>query len=525
MAAVTARRTRPARRTRSEALARISTRWLGRSVKLLIGLVLILSSVVVGREIHLSKASPPTPEPALTSSGPAASAPSESGLPYRLAPIHSSEKKVFAHYFPPYPISLDNKPPQDDYYTRHYLNPDGENGKYRASGGLLRDRPIGRPPIAGDFRLIDATTEVRQAAAAGIDGFTVDILDWSGPLWQQSLLIAEAATHSGTGFVVLPNLDLNSDADDSAPEFIAGKLAEFFALPGAYRLPDGRFVLSSFLAEDRSVEWWRGLVSELRDEHAIDVALIAVLLDSSEDNLEKYAPISYALSSWGARTPNSILTAPNKASLAHRAGAKWMAPVAVQDARHRDLIYAEAGNTETLRASWARAIEDQADLVQLVTWNDYSESTHFAPSRAHGSSFLDINGYYATHFKTGRAPRITGDELVVTHRIAKHGSEPTVQSGRMEPDLSGSSSQARDTVEVLAMLKAPAELTISVGPTTTTFAAPAGLSSTTVPLKEGVVSATASRARVPIAAVTSPHAVLASLPFYDLQYYAASSRD
>jgi hypothetical protein len=204
---------------------------------------------------------------------------------------------------------------------------------------------------------------------------------------------------------------------------------------------------------------------------------------------------------------------------------KWMAPVAVQDARHHGLIYAEAGNTETLRASWIRAMEDQADLVQLVTWNDYSESTHFAPSRAHGRSFLDVNGYYSTHFKTGRAPLITGDELVVTHRIIKHGTEPTVQSGRMKPNLSGSTAKARDTVEVVAMLKAPAELAISVGPTVTTFSAPAGLSSTTVPLQEGAVSAMASRAGHRVATVTSPHAVVASLPFYDLQYYAASSRE
>ena len=446
-------------------------------------------------------------------------------LPYAVAAPGSSAKKVLAHYFPPYPISLDNGDPRSDYYTRNYLSPDGEGGKYRAVGGLLRDRPLPRDPVVEeDYEAVDARTEISQASAAGIDGFTIDILDWSGPLWDRTLRMGEAATESGKDFVVVPNLDLASDADDAEPSYISDRLAEFFSSPSAYRLADGRYVLSSFKAEARSVDWWTTVTHDLAQRHGIQVALLSVLLDASQHNLEEYAPISYALSVWGLRTPTSIENAPDQAGAAHRLGVKWMAPVAVQDVRHHFLRYAEAENTGTLRASWSRAISDDADLVQLVTWNDYSESTQFAPSSAHGWSFLDVNGYYLTQFKSGEPPAVTGDELVVTHRIQSYAAAPTVQRGSMDPTLSGSGVEPRDTVEVLAMLRAPATITLRVGATETALAVAAGVSTVLVPLQEGVVSASAARSGRVVAAVTSPHHVVASLSYYDLQYYAASSR-
>lgn len=57
-------------------------------------------------------------------------------------------KLVFAHYFTPYPLSLDNASADGDYYTRNYLNPGGESGKHEKYGGLLRDRPLPTPPKA-----------------------------------------------------------------------------------------------------------------------------------------------------------------------------------------------------------------------------------------------------------------------------------------------------------------------------------------------------------------------------------------
>jgi len=52
-----------------------------------------------------------------------------------LSVLRQSPKKVFAHYFPPFPLSLDNKSPANDYYTMGYLSPAGESYKHLYCGG------------------------------------------------------------------------------------------------------------------------------------------------------------------------------------------------------------------------------------------------------------------------------------------------------------------------------------------------------------------------------------------------------
>ncbi|GAA2777632.1 hypothetical protein GCM10020219_056000 [Nonomuraea dietziae] len=66
-------------------------------------------------------------------------------LPFAMpstATLRASERKVFAHYFTPYPISLNNRAGADDYYTKHYLTPTGESNK-----ALALRRPAARRPI------------------------------------------------------------------------------------------------------------------------------------------------------------------------------------------------------------------------------------------------------------------------------------------------------------------------------------------------------------------------------------------
>ena len=53
-------------------------------------------------------------------------------------------RKVFAHYIPSFPISIDNKDSDQDYYATQYLTVRGENGIHAAYGGYLRDRPLPR---------------------------------------------------------------------------------------------------------------------------------------------------------------------------------------------------------------------------------------------------------------------------------------------------------------------------------------------------------------------------------------------
>lgn len=449
----------------------------------------------------------PAPAPTATTSTAAAVAP-------------ASDRKVFAHYFPPYPISLDNLDASVDYYTRNYLSPAGEGGKYAAVGGLLRDRPLPRAPLTDDWRVKDLTTEVDQAADAGIDGFTVDIMSLSGSNWTTTTDLMQAAAASGRDFVVVPNLDVTASAGTATPSQVAASLAQLFASPAAYRLADGRYALSSFKAEGETVSWWSQVLSTLKNTYHDSVALTSVFLNASDTNMKAYAPISYAEGIWGQRTPTTVAQMPDYAAKAHALGLKWMAPVAVQDVRPRSALYAESDNTETLRATWQQAIDDGADMVQLVTWNDYSEGTSFAPSVAHGNAFLDASSYYATWFKTGSAPEIRTDQMIVTHRIQFFSAVPQTGTVLMQPTLDGTSTPPRNTVEVLTMLTAPATVTVNIGGHKYSADAPAGVHAMTFPLELGAISAWATRGSSTILTATSWHQVVAYPKVQDLQYYA-----
>ena len=189
-------------------------------------------------------------------------------LPYQVTRATAeSEPLVFAHSFPPYPLSIDNKPPETDYYTRNYLDPDGEGGIHREYGGLLRDRPVGQDPVdASDWKSKNMGKEVQQAYEAGLDGFFIDILGLSGLNWDRTILLIDAASESGLPFVIAPQVDPTASAGNATPEELAQKMAELAAKPAAYRLPSGEFVLSAFKAEEQSVGWWTEVITLLEEE-------------------------------------------------------------------------------------------------------------------------------------------------------------------------------------------------------------------------------------------------------------------
>ena len=85
------------------------------------------------------------------------------------AALFGSTKRVFAHYFYPFPLSIDDKPAASDYYNLEYLTPAGENDKWLAHGGYLRQRPLPVPEASlATYAVDNMETEVRLAIAGGI---------------------------------------------------------------------------------------------------------------------------------------------------------------------------------------------------------------------------------------------------------------------------------------------------------------------------------------------------------------------
>lgn len=147
-------------------------------------------------------------------------------------------------------------------------------------------------------------------------------------------------------------------------------------------------------------------------------------------NVDDFAPFSYGLSRWGWWSPstNSLEGMREIADGARSRGKAYTEAVTVQSYRPYAQSFWEAGGLANLMATWQGAIAEQADAVQMVTWNDYSESTQFAPSLGNDHVPLDISSYYLTWYKTGHQPKIVRNVLYLANRSQFVNAKPSRQT-------------------------------------------------------------------------------------------------
>jgi hypothetical protein len=420
-------------------------------------------------------------------------------LPFSMpdsATLFKAQKKVFAHYFYPFPLSIGSGPAATDYYNSQYLNPQGENGKHAALGGYLRQRPL---PVAAnssaDRQLHNVETEVRMAIARGITGFTIDVLSGKEAADSNShlnmLLKAAKTVDSRFKIVVMPDISaLKADAN-AVSQIIAAAAAS----DAAYRLDDGRLVVSAFNAGLNPPAWWQNIFDQL-NSRGIKVAFVPTFLGWG-GQAASFAAISHGFSDWGTATVASSDNMKRDPALAHDSyGKLYMMPVDPQQYRPKDSIYWEAGNSTTFRTAWMSAISAGADWVQLVTWSDFSESSEVEPYTDAtlrtdiGTGFYDLTGYYATWFLLGVQPPITHDVLYYFYRREPTNAASPAQS--VANKLTGTAA-SENNIELVSFLTAPATLKIEIAGRTFTQDAAAGISSFKVPTAPGNPQFTLSR--------------------------------
>ncbi len=364
-------------------------------------------------------------------------------------------------------------------------------------------------------------SEVMHADAAGLDGFTVDILGLTGPNWTRIPLLLQAAQAVDPDFkiVLMPDSTSSDVSDSNALAASIASLVTSYA-SALYTLPDGRIVISPFDPETLGAAWWQTWLTTLSTQYSIQVAFVPCFLNYGA-NVAAFDSFSYGFSNWGSRSPQANSNLTSSPADAHSRNKIWMQPVSIQDERPYASIYDEANNSENLRITWTGAIA-AADWVQVPTWNDYSEGAELAPSTGTTYSPLDISAYYLIQFKLGAAPPIVRDVIYVSHRIQQAGATVTNETAPMV--LRGGSSPARDDVEVLSFLTAPATIDVTIGTTKYTYDAPAGVNAQDYPLASGTVSAVATRNAATVASITSPYVVTTgSVAIQDEGYRFVSS--
>jgi len=158
---------------------------------------------------------------------------------------------------------------------------------------------------------------------------------------------------------------------------------------------------------------------------------------------------------------------------------------------------------------WEGIIRDQADLVEIVTWNDYNEDSNLMPYRwksgdgnaalyknhyNRDESCLDVTAYYLNWFKNDVKPEITQDKLYFSYRTrSKNTNQVWDEKDKRWVDVRFCSfpydqlhDDVIDAVNVSAFLTADAELTVTIGKTEKTFKLAKGISNCEFQLESGV---------------------------------------
>jgi len=120
--------------------------------------------------------------------------------------------------------------------------------------------------------------------------------------------------------------------------------------------------------------------------------------------------------------------------------------------------------TEWLRNMWSDTRRDQATLLQLITWNDYTENTNIAPAYNTRYTIYDLTGYFIEWWKTGEQPELNRDRVYLTYAKYPKDAEawPFTIKARRERAL-----------EVITLLTEPA--TVRLPGRDIEYDAPAGL--------------------------------------------------
>jgi Glycosyl hydrolase family 71 len=439
------------------------------------------------------------------------------------AALASAPRTTFAHYFPPYPLALGNVPAGNDAYNRVLLNPDGGHGQFRRIGGYLRDRPLPVGPWPSPhWRQINYAIEILRAERIGLDAFECDLLRVApeGPFnaWTQINMLMQTAAAVAPGFRIVIQPDSAALRAVPAPR-MAEAIATLARYPSAYRLPDGRLLVAPFAPENMGPQYWRRVLSDLR-QRGIRAAFIPILLAWRRE-APAFAPLSYAMSAWGERDVDAIEGRGFQGFFTAMAPSTSLAmmPVAPQDVRPKVQKFWETRNTDAFRLLWGQAIQHGARFVHIVTWNDYSESSGVSPSAGTQFVFYDLAAYFNDWYKTDQPPPIVHDAIYYSERTQIIPPRPS-EYATMEPI---GPTPVANRIQMLAFLTAPATLQITLGGHVWRQPEPAGLAAFSIPAEPGRPAFAILRGGAAVVQVTSGWEIHRDFRVENPAYFGGSS--
>jgi len=364
------------------------------------------------------------------------------------------------------------------------------------------------PTYGGQSSLEDYQREIKDAQQRGIDGFALNCGNWTRReqyYKARSTLLYEAAKVLGTDF------KLFFSADGVSPEEAADMVCSFYEHPNQFRC-NGKPVLSSFAGTTA----WGAKIVELVRATGREVFFVPYYYPKKVTEMPQQEHVDQVFNDnpaldgfffFGAAGTGEQIARSNRLLAQKWLGADgkkvFMASVTPYyrgfGGNYRCF---ETRGFQALAREWEGLIQDGATWVEIVTWNDWGESSylapfgppeqtkfwdgHWGPMLSH-VAYLDASRYYIDWYKTGARPTITEDALYYFYRL-----HPKTAPGIVKPDdkarktgLPGGADKLQDDVFVTLFLTAPAQLAIHSGETTKAFEVEAGVSHVEMPFAPG----------------------------------------
>ncbi|KAF8147293.1 glycoside hydrolase [Mycena galopus ATCC 62051] len=409
------------------------------------------------------------------------------------------------------------------------------------------------------YTVQDWTNDINLAAASGLDGFALNVGPDDFQLTQTANAF-QAAEAIGPTFKLFFSLDMSvlpcATVDDATA--LVARVTNFSSSPNYLQRTPGQAFVSTFAGEsctfgqDTVPDGWRTQFTlspalqgklEFVPSFFIDPATFTQFngVMDGDFNFNSGWPIQVttafaagiatdltgadgtnALNQFIGANATDIQHIQNLATLA-TGGAKltYMAAVAPWFFTHfspqsfnKNFIFLADQHLYARRWETLIAERDQVDLVEVVTWNDYGESHYLGPIKGDlpaGSevwvdgfphqAFLDLTAVYAAAFKTGNAPVIAKDEIIMYSRPHLANAQPADPIG---PPTNFQVTQ--DAVWAIVMATAPGNVTLSTTATDAqTFDVDAGINKLSIPIAPGgTLNAELSRNGASVVTLANP---------------------
>ncbi len=387
--------------------------------------------------------------------------------------------------------------------------------------------------------------EIQEAQAAGIDGFALNVGAWSGPdtYYKKRVgLIYDAAESLQSGFKLFFSAEITNTTD------IVDMVKSYAARTNSFRQGD-RVVLSTF--GQNSLSWSNDVFAPLKAA-GVSVFFVPHFWPSPVQELPGYSDAQRILQKYGslldglflygaAGLPSQLAQCnSNYTKAVHQAGKIFMASVTphywgcAQPSIGRR--YFEFGGGEGLVQQWDSIVLNQPDWVEIVTWNDFNESSYICPvdapeqysaqlqtpRRYSHKGYLELSKRYVNWYKTGQTLAIDQDALFFSYRTHSKGA---VATDTNDIPVSWFAGDVQDAIYTTVLLTAPAQLEISSGAKTTTNSIGSGLNHLRTPFNSGQQKFSLKRDGTEVLSATGPDvlSVIQSRDFFPATGFACGN--